>query len=120
MGCMPVGALDTDKAAFHDGDAQAALGQRAGAELPRGATAEDDDAIVTVPVDAAHIDLRTSGAGATAPPGAGSSFDFVLRQACATNAGIAPVECPGPLAVRSQGISRVFERAERFGGSCVS
>ena len=100
---------------------EATLGQRAGAVLPRGATAEDDDVIVTAPVDAAHIDLRTSGAGATAPPGAGSSFDFVLRQACATNARIAPVECPGPLAVRSRdATSRVFEQAERFGGPCVS
>jgi hypothetical protein len=54
----PVGALATDKAAFHDGDAQAALGRRAGAVLPRGATPEDDDVIVTAPFDAAHIDLR--------------------------------------------------------------
>ena len=68
MGCMPVGALATDKAAFHDGDAQAALGQRAGAELPRGATAEDDDAIVTAPVDAAHIDLPPTTTRVSATP----------------------------------------------------
>ena len=58
MGCMPVGALATDKAAFHDGDAQAALGQRAGAVLARGATAEDDHVIVTAHAGPAHLDLR--------------------------------------------------------------
>ena len=46
----PVGALAPDELALDDGDAQAALGQRAGAVLARRAAAEDDDVVV-----AAHV-----------------------------------------------------------------
>ena len=42
----PVGALATDELAFDDGDAQTALGQRAGAVLAGRAGAEDDDVVV--------------------------------------------------------------------------
>ena len=44
----PVGALAADELAFDDGDAQAALGQRAGAVLAGRAGAEDDDVVVGV------------------------------------------------------------------------
>ena len=42
----PVGALAADELAFDDGDAQPALGQRAGAVLARRAAAEHDDVVV--------------------------------------------------------------------------
>ncbi len=42
----PVGALAPDQLALDERDAQAALGQRAGAVLPRRAAAEDDDVVV--------------------------------------------------------------------------
>ena len=42
----PVGALAPDQLALDEGDAQAALGQRAGAVLARRAAADDDDVVV--------------------------------------------------------------------------
>ena len=42
----PVGALAADQLALDERDAQAALGQRAGAVLARRAAAEDDDVVV--------------------------------------------------------------------------
>ena len=44
----PVGALPADELALDDGDAQAALRQRARAVLARRAAAEDDDVVVAV------------------------------------------------------------------------
>jgi hypothetical protein len=42
----PVRAFAADQLAFDDGDAQAALGERAGAVLAGGAGPEDDDVVV--------------------------------------------------------------------------
>ena len=42
----PVGALAADQLALDERDAQAALGQRAGAVLARRAAADDDDVVV--------------------------------------------------------------------------
>ena len=54
----PVRALAADELALDHGNAQPALGERAGAVLSRRASAEDDDVIVAAIAGAAHQGLQ--------------------------------------------------------------
>ena len=96
----PVGALAADQLALDEGDAQAALGQRAGAVLARRAAAEDDDVVV-----AAHV-------GSSSPACSRTMYSAYQSGQCC-------VGLAGPLLVLAVCCRRALQRLRQLLGGVV-